>query len=555
MDCLPSRNTDELAVTDPGNLKGGGELAAHRICGWQNFSCYWKALGAGLASVALFFALLVHVLPTSTFLYDEADYAFAASKGVIANALDSPSLSLLDFLALGLANRKAEKNTQTRGKAGETLAEYVRGIGDITLYRHYHPPLYFYTLSVAGRLCGFNERGLRLVSVSAVVLTAFLVGYFAFCLMRETGVHFGVAVTTGGVAFLFTASAPILIETGMLVTPHSLFAVFAAATVGCVGMFLVTGRRFWWRATALSLGLGFLTLEYALVLAASVIFALALAQQGKRSEDGGQYGHLMLEAFAIVLIVIFVLWPGGLVKLTIIKNYLFFLYFALMRAESAYGSASLTEIWRMRIVESPQLLFAVGALLLLAWRMRRNAKLVGVLPAISYIGFLFCANLRNHSPHPTYVSSLVPALGIGLGMTVGMLVCRNRWLGVSLATVLGCFMLTATALLAWPPDTRDHGATIDNQEEVITAFRDKRISLPDGRCLSVPSVLLPSIHYYAPSLLLRPYDAREPHANSFGRCDYALVTVAGNDNIRYPEGRIVADLGTGDAARHAIVRR
>jgi hypothetical protein len=246
--------------------------------------------------------------------------------------------------------------------------------------------------------------------------------------MIETGVHFGAAVTTGGVAFLFTVSSPILIETGRLVTPHNLFAVFAAARVGCAGMFLVTGGRFWWRATALSLGLGFLTLEYALIFAASVIFALALAQQGKRCEGGGQYGHLMLEAIAIVIIVIFVLWPGGLLKLTIVKNYLYFLYFALMRAGSPYGSASLSEIWRMRVAESPSLLLAAGTLLLLAWEMRRTAKLVCVLPSIFSICFLFCANLRNHSPHPTYGSSLVPAFGICLGMSVGMLVCRNRWL-------------------------------------------------------------------------------------------------------------------------------
>jgi hypothetical protein len=201
------------------------------------------------------------------------------------------------------------------------------------------------------------------------------------------------------------------------------------------------------------------------------------------------------------------------------------------------------------------LLLAAGALLLLAWEMRRNTKLVCVLPSISYICFLFCANLRNHSPHPMYVSSLVPAFGICLGMSVGMLVCRNRWLGGSLAPFLGFLMLTATALLAWPPDVYDHGVTIDNQEHVITAFRDKRVPLPDGMCLSVPSALLPSIHYYAPSLLLRPYDAADTHVNSFGRCDYALMTVTGNDAMRYPEGRIVADLGSEDASRYIIVRR
>ncbi|NOT56345.1 MAG: hypothetical protein HOP18_17240 [Deltaproteobacteria bacterium] len=514
----------------------------------------WKALGAGLTAVALFAALLVHVLPTSTFLYDEADYAFAASKGVIANALDSPSLGVLDFLALGLANRQAENNTQTRGKSGETLSEYVRGIGDITLYRHYHPPLYFYTLSVAGRLFGFTERGLRLASASAVVLVACLVGYFAFRLMRETDVHFGAALTAGGVAFLFAASSPILIETGMIVTPHSLFAVFAVVTVGCAGLFLVTGGRFWWRATALSLGLSFLTLEYALVLAASVICAFVFARWRKWSVGGGD-GRLVLEAIAIITIVIFVLWPGGVVKLTIVKNYLYFFYFALMRAGSAYGSASLTEVWGMRVAESPPLLLAAGALPLLAWEMRRNVNLVGVLPAISYICFLFCANLRNHSLQPTYVSSLIPALGICLGLSVGMLVCRNRWAGGSLAIFLSFLMLTTTAVLAWPPDVSDQGGTIDNQEHVITAFRDRRIALPAGTCLSVPAALLPSVHYYAPSLRLRPYDFTDTIQNSFGRCDHALLTVTGNDAMRYSQGRIVVDLGTGDVTRYVVLRK
>lgn len=100
----------------------------------------------------------------------------------------------------------------------------------------------------------------------------------------------------------------------------------------------------------------------------------------------------------------------------------------------------------------------------------------------------------------------------------------------------------------------DQGATIGNQEQVITTFRDKRISLPDGMCLSVLSALLPSVHYYVPTLLLRPYDSTDTNMNSFGRCDYALMTVTGNDAMRYPEGRIIADLGSGDASRYVVVR-
>lgn len=301
-----------------------------------------------LAITVLGGTLLFRELLHSAFLYNEADYAYAASQGIKANYLDVPTTSLTDFLSLGLADRSASMNTETQGKTGQSLSETIRASDDITFYRHLHSPLYFYGLNIVRSLFGSDERRLRCVSVLAIVAATALTACFAFLLLLQVGAGISPAVAAGATALSFSAGSSILIETGMTVTPHSLFTVVVAVTLGCSGMFLASRRQAWWYATAVTLGLAFLTVEYAPILLVSVVLAVMLVQPGWRKEVRKQSVRLILEMGLIITGVMFLLWPGGFVKLTIIKNYLFFAYYLgspgeRLQSAAAHGNLGTTD--------------------------------------------------------------------------------------------------------------------------------------------------------------------------------------------------------------------
>src|SRR5690348_9525661 len=97
---------------------------------------YAAALAALMAIIGVLFA---RTTPDHPFSYDEADYMYAGTRGIAANYLDSPSLSLFEFL------RKGRELSANPGQ-GRSMSEYVRASGDITFYRHYHGPMYAYWL-------------------------------------------------------------------------------------------------------------------------------------------------------------------------------------------------------------------------------------------------------------------------------------------------------------------------------------------------------------------------------------------------------------------------
>src|SRR5579872_2596118 len=96
---------------------------------------------AGIAVALVLFVFLFRALPSSSpYLYDEADYMSAGSRGILANYLDTPSLSMADFVRLG--------RTQQRS----SLSEIVRASGDVSFLRHFHGPFYYYYLASVGAM-------------------------------------------------------------------------------------------------------------------------------------------------------------------------------------------------------------------------------------------------------------------------------------------------------------------------------------------------------------------------------------------------------------------
>jgi hypothetical protein len=87
------------------------------------------------------------------YIYDEADYAYAASLGPVTNAFDSAGPSLPQFIRLGLT---AGRDPARRAE----FSEAVRGKDDTVLYRHSHGALFYYLLA-ALLAAGHSEHWVR----------------------------------------------------------------------------------------------------------------------------------------------------------------------------------------------------------------------------------------------------------------------------------------------------------------------------------------------------------------------------------------------------------
>src|SRR6202163_881660 len=109
-----------------------------------------KHLLAVAVLVALLLFLITRNVSPDPYVYDEADYMYAASLGHFANWTDTPTLSVPEFLRIGMG-----RGRQTGGR--QELSEFIRQSNDVLFYRHWHGPLYHFILIPVSRL-GLNEH-------------------------------------------------------------------------------------------------------------------------------------------------------------------------------------------------------------------------------------------------------------------------------------------------------------------------------------------------------------------------------------------------------------
>jgi hypothetical protein len=121
----------------------------------------WNFLGWLLPGLAGGF-LLYRALDKGLLQFDEADYVTAARRGFVANYLDAGAMPTPEFVAKGVRDVLLGEHS--------SLSKEMRERDDINFYRHYHAPLTFYLLAIAGNLFGTGEMVFRMVEWLTAVL-------------------------------------------------------------------------------------------------------------------------------------------------------------------------------------------------------------------------------------------------------------------------------------------------------------------------------------------------------------------------------------------------
>ncbi len=229
-----------------------------------------RHLAATLIPLSLLLWLMVRNVAPDPYIYDEADYMYAASLGFAANYTDAPTLPLADFIRTGL----------TRGKDPadrEGLSEQIRASDDVVFYRHWHGPLYLYLLLPVSRLAQ-TERQSRTAMLAIPALT--LLTLYCGCLWLIPGRTGTFAAMASSVLFLSSVAATESTE----LAPHQLFALVSVAFLFLLAKLYATGRRAYWYSAVVAAGFAFCTLEIAFVLFGTLLICAYVQRRTLRTD-------------------------------------------------------------------------------------------------------------------------------------------------------------------------------------------------------------------------------------------------------------------------------
>jgi len=439
-----------------------------------------KHILAILILLALLLLTMTRNVAPDPYVYDEADYMYAASLGFAANFTDTPTLPSADFLRIGLARG-------TDAAQRQALSQQIRARDDVVFYRHWHGPLYLYALIPVSRL-GLTERQTRMAMLAIPALTLAVI--YCGCLWLIPGRSGTFAALAAGVLFL--SSNAVVASTEL--APHQLFALWSVGFLFLLSKFVVTGRSACWYGAVVAAGLAFCTLEVAFVLLGTLVICGYLERGRPRA--GWRMAGRSLALFVAVVVVV---WPAALFKLSFVKGYLFMAYLGLFR-KAAWGNEGIWEVWGRRVLDSPLEWVAIAASLFLCFRWRGNSG-HRAYPMLVYAALMLAATARVVSSATRYSLLFVPALDIFAALTLGPVLALSRaWYGVA---ALFCGFLGADEYREFirnrSPDPRPPA--------VLNYIRENRL---EESTLLVPQEDLPMIHYYFPRAHLRGYYDLKP---------------------------------------------
>jgi len=415
------------------------------------------------------------------FTYDEADYAYGASLGWLANALDSPTMSLSDFVKMGLSRGR-------EAGAKRELSDIVRDSGDVLFYRHWHGPGYSDWLSLVRYLTA-DERVTRMSNYFFPIAAAILM-YFA-TLWLLPGPAGQIAAILSGALYLWSYPVVRSSELG----PHQFFAGCVAVTLLLLAKAATAperSARSYWYAAVFAAGVAFCLLEVCFALILTMLFC-AYALRARLEPD------LRFAARSVGLFVgtVFIIWPGALLKLSFIKAYFFMAYLAVFRRNAWGPGATVAGTWWLRFVQSPVpwILAAIGAI----WFIKVRPRPAVLLPFLTFTLIMSAAIFPVKTEMARYTLPLWPGLVLFAACSAGLTLAnwkpavRLPATGFILAAMLATSLPSLRAQLPHPNTRCDR---------MLALIRDRGLAT---KALLVPHEDLPMLHYYFPRSRFEQY--------------------------------------------------
>jgi Dolichyl-phosphate-mannose-protein mannosyltransferase len=427
--------------------------------------------------LALFLLLVVRKVSPEPYVYDEADYIYAASLGFSANWTDSPSIPVSAFVRAGLHR-----------EGRQTLSERIRAGNDVLFYRHFHGPLLEYLLIPVSRI-GLDERTVRTLML-AIPAASIGVIYFGCLWLLPLNIGRPGALLA---AMLFLSSYSVVWSTEL--APHQLFALCSLACLILLLKAVAGGQRGYWYGAVATAGLALCTLEVAVGLIPTLAIC-AISERTRWRADWQFAGRSIATLLGTMLVV----WPASILRLSLPKSCAVMGYLALQR-QAPWGNAGFLETWRMRLLSSPLEWAIIGASLFLLTRKPR------LYPLAVFAALMLAATLRVVTGTPRYSLAFLPELDLFAGLALIPSFGRLR------RPASGAVVALAVAGLygsAWYQVARSPGNPNPRSAAVLSYIHQNTL---ENKALLVPQTDLPTLHYYFPGMRLRGYFGRTPTAS------------------------------------------
>ena len=338
------------------------------------------------ALIAIFLGLATKTVPSFPYQYDEADYMFAANLGLVANYTDTPTMPLPEFISTGLSRgRDPQQATQ--------LSAQIRQSNDVLLYRHWHGPLYFYWLILTSKL-NLDEREMRLATLSFPICSICLI--YLGCLWILSGPA-SVATLAAILSSALFAFMDIAVRSSEL-APHQLFACCSLACIILLTKMVATGKRVYFYGAIVVAALSCCLLEVG-TISVLVVLLCGFRERKKLAADW----PMVLRSLAFFFFTVLLVWPPALLRLSFVKGFLGMAYLAVFR-KSAWGQASLLEVWQQHIFSAPLawlVLFVAPLFWLFA--IRRSPGLRFLYPVAVFAILMIAVTARVNSATPRYL--------------------------------------------------------------------------------------------------------------------------------------------------------
>ena len=440
---------------------------------------------AVIVLLAAFQFLTARRVSSDPYVYDEADYMYAASLGFAANYTDTSALSIIDYVQAGMARGKD-------AKARQDLSELVRQSNDVAFYRHWHGPLFHYLLIPVSRL-GLDERGVR-ISMLAIPMASVVAMYWGcvWLLPGFCGLMAALLAST-----LFLASYAVTASTEL--APHQLFVFCSLCSLFLLAKTVATARRAYWYGAVFLTACAFCTLEISLML----ILTLGICGYLERCRLRADWAFTG-RSLTLFLATLLLLWPAAILKLSFIKAYLGLAYLALSR-ESPWGVIGFLETWKSRFFTSPLEWGIILLSLFLYFRGIRKDRRV-LYPFLVYALLAIAATLRVLSDTPRYSLVFMPELDLFAGLALAPVIRRPQRpasIAVVSALIIGVYAAAQFQSLAHRPYSNPRSAA------VLSFIHQNHLG---DKGLLVPQDDLPMLHYYFPATRLKGYLTPSPES-------------------------------------------
>jgi hypothetical protein len=439
--------------------------------------------------LVLFLLLITRNVSPEPYVYDEADYMYAASLGFAANWSDTPSIPISDFVRAGLS----------RGGRG-ALSEKIRGGHDVLFYRHFHGPLFHYLLIPVSRL-GWSERAVR-TAMLAIPVTSLAVIYFG---CESFGCNSSLAALLA--AMLFLSSYAVIGSTEL--APHQLFALCSLACLVLLAKATASGRRIYWYGCVIASALAFCTLEVGFVL----ILTIGICGWVERRRWQAD-GRFVAQSVGTFLVTVLIIWPAAILRLSFLKACAVMAYLAWTR-EFPWGHAGFIDAWRARLFDSPlEWMLILAGVMMCAGTRRRT-----IYPVALYAALMLLATLRVVTLTPRYSLAFVPALdllaGLALVPSLGPL-RRPASFAVVTLVVAGLYGNAWYQAAHRPHNPNPRSAA------VVTYIHQNKL---ENKAVLAPQPDIPTLHYYFPDMQLHGYFGPTPAATD--RAGFVADAVVG----------------------------